>query len=173
MNFVCPLPEQNAESNQQIVRRPLRRKHLLWGEVHDGNAYFMDGVSGHAGLFSTAREVFALASQFTRASKLLQDKSLALFTDNFTQGIGEARSVGWLLAATKDCSAGQSLPPEAFGHNGFTGTSVWLDGTSERVFVLLTNRVHPQVRDLGMKQARQQFHRLAVEALNQYDDQSA
>jgi CubicO group peptidase (beta-lactamase class C family) len=167
MKFVCPLPEPTDESHRQSARRPLRRKALLWGEVHDGNAWFMEGVSGHAGLFSTAREVFTIARQFTRDSKLLKAESLALFTRNFTNGVGEARSAGWLLAATKDCSAGPSMPKEAFGHNGFTGTSVWIAAASERIFVLLTNRVHPRVKDLGMKQARQQFHRLAIEALNQ------
>jgi CubicO group peptidase (beta-lactamase class C family) len=162
MKFVCP----RAGTKGQTVRQPLRRKGLLWGEVHDGNAWFMEGVAGHAGLFSTAREVFTLALQFIRGSKLLQAQSLPWFRRNFTPGGAEARCVGWLLAATVDCAAGQCLPDDAFGHNGFTGTSVWIDARTERVFVLLTNRVHPQVRDLGMKQARRQFHNLAVEALN-------
>lgn len=164
MKIVCPVSAPDSESNNKL--HPLRRKHLLWGEVHDGNAWFMEGVSGHAGLFSTAQEVFAIASQFINGSTLLHNDSLSLFTQNFTLGAGDARSVGWMLAATKDCSAGSLLPDDAFGHTGFTGTSVWIDGHQERIFVLLTNRVHPQVHDFGMKQVRQQFHTLAVEALN-------
>jgi serine-type D-Ala-D-Ala carboxypeptidase len=162
MKIVCPAPINL--SNDKLY--PLRRKLLLWGEVHDGNAYFMEGVAGHAGLFSTAREVFSIASQFISGSKLLQNESLSLFTQNFTQGHGDARSVGWMLAATKACSAGRRLPDDAFGHTGFTGTSVWIDGQKQLVFILLTNRVHPQVHDFGMKQVRQQFHTLAIEALN-------
>ncbi|MBI3652258.1 MAG: serine hydrolase [Acidobacteria bacterium] len=162
MKFVCPL----RPATQPSAPQPLRRKAIIWGEVHDGNAYFMDGVAGHAGLFSTAREVFILASQFLKGSQLLKEESLHWFTRNFTAGQREARSVGWLLAATEDCSAGSALPPEAFGHNGFTGTSVWVDAAAQRVLVLLTNRVHPQVRDLGIKQARQQFHALAVGELH-------
>jgi CubicO group peptidase (beta-lactamase class C family) len=164
MKIVCPTLAHNDQSKDKL--RPLRRKHLLWGEVHDGNAHFMEGVAGHAGFFSTAQEVFLIASQFINDSKLLRNESLSLFTQNFTQGAGDARSVGWMLAATKDCSAGKLLPDDAFGHTGFTGTSVWIDGQKQRVFVLLTNRVHPQVRDFGMKQVRQQFHTLAVEALS-------
>src|SRR6185369_10264267 len=159
MKIICPVPAPGSESNNKL--HPLRRKHLLWGEVHDGNAYFMEGVAGHAGLFSTAQEVFAIASQFINGSKLLQNQSLSLFTQNFTRGAGDARSLGWMLAATKDCSAGRLLPDDAFGHTGFTGTSVWIDGQRERIFVLLTNRVHPQVRDFGMQQVRQHFHTLA------------
>lgn len=169
MKIVCPTTTSNDAPNDapdDKRLRPLRRKHLLWGEVHDGNAYFMEGVAGHAGLFSTAREVFRLANQFIKGSQLLKNESLPLFTHNYTIGHNDARSIGWMLAASKDCSAGGALPDSAFGHTGFTGTSVWLDGQKQRVLVLLTNRVHPQVRDLGMKSTRQQFHQLAVEALN-------
>jgi serine-type D-Ala-D-Ala carboxypeptidase len=163
LKIVCPAPALGNRAKHK--RQPLRRKHLLWGEVHDGNAFFMEGVSGHAGLFSSAREVFAIAGQFISGSKLLHQGSLAGFAQNFTSGAGEARSLGWMLAATGDCSAGSALPAAAFGHTGFTGTSLWIDAQNRRVYVLLTNRVHPQVGDFGMKQARQGFHALAVEAL--------
>jgi CubicO group peptidase (beta-lactamase class C family) len=158
---LCPSNSQPTAN----VPRPLRRNEVIWGEVHDGNAYSMDGVAGHAGLFSTAREVYAIARQFLPSSQLLHPESLSLFTENLTAGHGDARSVGWMLAATPDCSAGSKLPPDAFGHTGFTGTSIWIDVSRERVLILLTNRVHPEVRDLGMKQARQTFHNLAVAAL--------
>jgi CubicO group peptidase (beta-lactamase class C family) len=168
MKIVCPAPAPG--DTPDTGPRPLRRKQIIWGEVHDGNAYFMEGVAGHAGLFSTAREVFQIANQFIPGSKLLNSQSLTWFTDTFTPGAGDARSVGWMLARTKDCSAGAALPPDAFGHTGFTGTSLWIDWQKQRVYVLLTNRVHPQVRDLGLKQARQQFHGLAVEALNRLNE---
>jgi CubicO group peptidase (beta-lactamase class C family) len=163
LKFVCPLRDKAAV---EPTRQPLRRKNLIWGEVHDGNAYFMDGVSGHAGLFSTAAEVFVLANQFLPCGSLLSRASLSIFQTNYTAGRGDDRSIGWMLASTRDCSAGPALPPHAFGHNGFTGTSVWIDPERARVLVLLTNRVHPAARDLGIKAARQQFNSLAVEALN-------
>ncbi|HSE36416.1 MAG TPA: serine hydrolase domain-containing protein, partial [Blastocatellia bacterium] len=139
------------------------RKHVIWGEVHDGNANFMEGVAGHAGLFSTAREAFRIANQFLAGSQLLKPESLDLFTSNLTPGCTTSRSLAWILAETSDCSAGPALPPTAFGHNGFTGTSIWIDPNKRRVFVLLTNRVHPRVDAIDMRDIRRRFNSLAVE----------
>jgi CubicO group peptidase (beta-lactamase class C family) len=143
---------------------------IIWGAVHDGNASFLGGVAGHAGLFSTAREVVALASQFLPGSSLVNSDSLNLFTRDLTSsgadsmsGSLEARSIGWLLASTPDCSAGPGLPPIAFGHNGFTGTSVWIDPLRRRTYVLLTNRVHPTISSADMKAIRRRFHALAAQ----------
>src|SRR5262249_53155531 len=94
---------------------------VIWGVVHDANTRFSGGVSGHAGLFSTARDVFRLASQFLPGTKLLSELSLGLFTENLTLVGDTQRSIGWVLASTPDCSAGPALPPYAIGHNGFTG----------------------------------------------------
>ncbi len=139
------------------------REDIIWGEVHDGNAYFMGGVSGHAGLFSTAREVFRIADQVLQGSQLVKAVSLDLFTENLTPGFDTARSIGWILASTKGCSAGPSLPPTVIGHNGFTGTSVWMDPGRRRMCVLLTNRVHPKVSAVDIKCVRQRFNTLAME----------
>ena len=138
---------------------------LVWGEVHDGNAHFLDGVSGHAGLFSTAREVFKIANQFLRESLLVSPRSLGLFRTNFTPGGASHRSLGWLLATTSDCSAGPRLSDSAIGHTGFTGTSVWIEPEPRRVLVLLTNRVHPKVGNVDMKEPRRGFNSVAVEEL--------
>lgn len=142
------------------------RRDVIRGEVHDGNANFMGGVAGHAGLFSTAREVFRIANQCLAGSKLLKPESLHLFRDNLTPDCSTSRSIAWILAETKDCSAGPALPRTAFGHSGFTGTSIWVDPAKQRVFVLLTNRVHPRVEPIDMRDIRRQFNTLAVEALN-------
>jgi CubicO group peptidase (beta-lactamase class C family) len=142
------------------------RKHMIWGEVHDGNAHFMGGVAGHAGLFSTAREAFQIANQFLPGSQLLKAESLGLFTGNLTPGCDTSRSLAWILAETADCSAGPALPPTAFGHNGFTGTSIWIDPHKRRVFILLTNRVHPRVDAIDMREIRRRFNALAVETVS-------
>ena len=143
------------------------RERLVWGEVHDGNAYFLGGVAGHAGLFSTAPETLMLAHQFlAERSKLLNAQTCALFSQNLTEGLEEARSIGWQLAATKDSAAGPDLPPDSFGHSGFTGTSCWLDSHNQRVFILLTNRTHArQLPFVNINSVRRQFHSLAVAAL--------
>ena len=142
------------------------RKNVIWGEVHDGNANFMGGVAGHAGLFSTARDVFRMANQFLQGSELLKPDSLALFTSNLTPGCATSRSIAWILAETPDCSAGPALPSTAFGHNGFTGTSIWIDPDKRRVFVLLTNRVHPRVDAIDMREIRRRFNALAVKQVS-------
>ena len=140
------------------------RRRLIWGEVHDGNAYFLGGAAGHAGLFSTAGDVFQLAQQFIgESSRLLTPDTCRLFQQNMTEGLEEARSLGWQLAATKDSTAGSNLPPESFGHSGFTGTSVWIDPTHARVFILLTNRTHARELPIAnINSVRREFHTLAT-----------
>lgn len=152
-------------ASSSISSRYRWRKDLIWGEVHDGNAHFMGGVAGHAGLFSTAREVYRMANQFLPGSELLRSESIHLFSDNVTRGCSTSRSFAWILAETPDCSAGTALPPTAFGHNGFTGTSIWMDPHNRRVFVLMTNRVHPRVDAFDMKEIRRRFNSLAVERM--------
>ena len=143
------------------------REGTVWGEVHDGNAYFLGGVAGHAGLFSTARETLRIANQFIGPqSQLLQMETCNLFRRNLTPGLNEARSFAWQLAATKDSTAGSALPPDAFGHTGFTGTSCWIDAAAERVYILLTNRTHARVLPFAnINGVRRQFHSLASAAL--------
>jgi serine-type D-Ala-D-Ala carboxypeptidase len=144
------------------------RTSLIWGEVHDGNAYFLGGFAGHAGLFSTANETTRLASQFiAEESELLNAETYRMFRTNMTEGLNEARSVGWQLAATSDSTAGSALPLDSFGHNGFTGTSCWIDPHAERVFVLLTNRTHSRPLPFqNINSVRRQFHSLATAALD-------
>ncbi|HEX3559663.1 MAG TPA: serine hydrolase domain-containing protein [Pyrinomonadaceae bacterium] len=143
------------------------RTRPIWGEVHDGNAFFLGGASGHAGLFSTARDSLRLAEQFLpRSTRLLAPATCALFRTNMTEGLNEARSFAWQLAATPDSTAGPLLPPESFGHLGFTGTSCWLDPTRERVYILLTNRTHARsLPFVNINSVRRRFHTLAAEAL--------
>jgi serine-type D-Ala-D-Ala carboxypeptidase len=143
------------------------RQRLIWGEVHDGNAYFLGGAAGHAGLFSTARETFVIAQQFLgHMTKLLTPDTCRLFRENMTPGLEEARSIGWQLAATKDSTAGASLSPDSFGHNGFTGTCVWIDPNSQRVSILLTNRTHARALPFAnINAVRREFNTLAAKAL--------
>jgi CubicO group peptidase (beta-lactamase class C family) len=83
-----------------------------------------------------------------------------------SEGLNEARSFAWQLAATGDSTAGPSLPPDAFGHTGFTGTSCWIDAEAQRVFILLTNRTHARALPFAnINSVRRTFHTMAVEAL--------
>jgi CubicO group peptidase (beta-lactamase class C family) len=144
------------------------REELIWGEVHDGNAHFLGGAAGHAGLFSTASETVRLASQFFAGlSELLAPQTCALFHTNMTEGLEEARGLAWQLAATVDSTAGERLPPASFGHTGFTGTSCWNDPVHERSFILLTNRTHARsLPFVNINCVRRRFHTLASSALD-------
>ena len=147
------------------------RTEVIWGEVHDGNAHFLGGAAGHAGLFSNAEDTLRIANQFIgESSQLLTAETCRLFQQNMTAGLNEARSFGWQLAATKDSTAGESLPPDAFGHTGFTGTSCWIEAARQRVFILLTNRTHArQLPFANINAVRREFLSLAVQALNDRD----
>ncbi len=165
---IAPGSDRTPQPNQ--IRNPQSaiRNHIIWGEVHDGNAYFMGGVAGHAGLFSTAEEVFKIAQQFLpNYTKLLKPETCELFRTNFTKGLNEDRSFAFQLASTKDSTAGTKMSPESFGHNGFTGTSLWIDPVKERTFVLLTNRTHNHpLPFVNINSVRRRFHDLAIDALD-------
>ncbi|HEY6229943.1 MAG TPA: serine hydrolase domain-containing protein [Pyrinomonadaceae bacterium] len=162
-NYEREMCGETAESEQKHWRQE-----VIWGQVHDGNAYFLGGAAGHAGLFSTARETFAIARQFLAdQSSLLKPATCNLFRTDLTPGLEESRSFGWQLAKTKDSAAGLDLPRDSFGHSGFTGTSCWIDPDHERVFVLLTNRTHARALPFAnINSVRRQFHSLAAAALD-------
>ena len=153
----------------RLERPRFVRENVIWGEVHDGNAYFLGGAAGHAGLFSNAFETLRIAEQFIAGrTQLLKAATCDLFRTNLTEGLEEARSVGWQLAQTNESTAGPYLAPESFGHLGFTGTSCWIDSAKERVFILLTNRTHArELPFVNINSVRRQFHSLAAQALNQ------
>ncbi len=143
------------------------RSETIWGQVHDGNAHFLGGVAGHAGLFANASDTLRIAHQFIGSrAELLRPETCELFRRNLTPGLNEARSFGWQLAATKDSTAGSSLPADAFGHTGFTGTSCWVDADEQRVFILLTNRTHHRPLPFAnINAVRREFHTMSVKAL--------
>ena len=145
------------------------RDYQIWGEVHDGNCHFMDGVSGHAGLFSNVYDTFQIAQQFlANQTKLLKPETCELFRTNFTKDFNEARSIAFQLAETKDSTASKALPKNSFGHLGFTGTSLWIDPDAERIYILLTNRTHARPLPFAnINDARRRFHELTAKALDE------
>jgi len=165
LGYVEPLAEDGRSDNPPS---PFRNE-VIWGEVHDGNAYFMGGVAGHAGLFSTAEEVLKIALQFLpNHTTLLKPDTCELFRTNFTPGMNEARSIAFQLAETPESAAGSRMSPQSFGHLGFTGTSLWIDPVKERVFILLTNRTHAHpLPFVNINSVRRRFHDLANQMLGE------
>lgn len=124
---------------------PWRGRHIR-GEVHDENAARLDGVSGHAGLFSSGRDLVRFAQMYLGHGRLnghqvLDSTTMARFLQVQDTGISK-RALGW-ETPTGGNSAGHRMSPMAFGHTGFTGTSVWIDPGNGLFVILLTNRVNP------------------------------
>ncbi len=122
---------------------PCRPGLLLHGEVHDANAHFMGGVSGHAGLFGTAEELVALGCSLLpgAAHPLLSPQAVRLATTSRIPALLGGQSVGWFAPPNPMLPRGDLLGDAAFGHTGFTGTLLTVDPEAHLVVALLTNRV--------------------------------
>jgi CubicO group peptidase (beta-lactamase class C family) len=136
------------------IRFPRFRTAMIRGEVHDGNAYYRGGVAANAGLFGTAEDVWKLARPWL--------ESAADFGDDWTPDLPESRGLFWQRKRGAG-SAIDAFPDSSIGHTGFTGTSVWIDRDRDRVYVLLTNRVHPKVEPIDFNAVRRRFHEVAIE----------
>ena len=123
------------------------RGYPLQGEVHDENAYALGGVAGHAGLFSTAADLSIFAQMILNGgefngTRIVSDSTVKLFTHR----AAGSRALGWAMADGQ-WGSGRFLSDEAFGHVGYTGTSLWIDPDRDMFVILLTNRVHePRAR---------------------------
>jgi len=129
------------------------RGRLLVGEVHDENAAALGGVAGHAGLFGTAAGVGACARWWL--SRVEHEPWRSFVTRGDVPG--SSRALGWdTMLRTSSC--GTRMSPAAFGHTGFTGTSLWIDAVQDRYVVLLSNRVHPSRGGDAMIRVRPALH---------------
>jgi serine-type D-Ala-D-Ala carboxypeptidase len=141
-----------------------RRGRRLGGEVHDNYAAALGGVAGHAGLFATASGVGAFARPLLRAARRSGRRSGEPFLPDLVAAFiarstvpGSSRALGWdTMLPTSSC--GERMSPAAFGHAGFTGTSLWIDPERDRYFVLLTNRVCGGGTPEAMRLVRRAFH---------------
>ena len=118
------------------------RGYPLQGQVHDENAYALGGVAGHAGLFSTAADLSIFAQMMLNGGeyngvRILSDTTVSLFT----RRAAGTRALGW-DTADGDGGSGKFLDSHAYGHTGYTGTSIWIDPERQMFVLLLTNRVH-------------------------------
>ncbi|MBW8867850.1 MAG: serine hydrolase [Acidobacteria bacterium] len=147
---VPPLLRTLAAPTEPMDVDPRRGRRLV-GEVHDNYAAALGGVAGHAGVFGTAAAVGAFARTMLRGGEMVR-----LFTTRTTVP-GSSRALGWdTMLPTSSC--GTRMSPRAFGHVGFTGTSLWIDPARDRYFVLLTNRVCGGGTLDEMRQVRRAFH---------------
>ena len=149
---------------------PVRERAVV-GEVHDLNAFALDGVAGHAGLFSTAADLATIARALRAAwhgdagASLVERDVIREFWR--PAGVPDSNwRLGWDGPAARDSQAGTRISRAAVGHLGFTGCSLWIDPGSDRFVVLLSNRVHPDVRnDPRFRAFRPALHDAALDAL--------
>ena len=122
---------------------------MLRGRVHDPTARRMGGVAGHAGLFSTARDLARFCAMLLGGGALDGVRLLAPLTvDRMTRvstppHLADRRGLGWDIDSRFSSNRGDLFPVGSYGHTGFTGTSLWIDPASETFVVFLSNRVHP------------------------------
>ena len=179
-----PVDGTTAPTGAMRPREPAPGQESLWkdvpsrpsrpGEVDDDNAWVLDGVAGHAGLFGTAVDVARFGQAVLEgcagthagiAPAPLWHRVLA--TDPLVAG--STRSMGFDSPSKGYSSAGRFIgdtPPGAVGHLGFTGTSLWVDLRRSLVVALITNRVAQGRQDLRIRDFRPAFHELVVEALD-------
>lgn len=136
------LPPDSVYDRVAPTDRSARRGSVVGAQVHDENAYVLGGVAGHAGLFGTADDLAVFAQMMLNGgmygeTRIVSEETVRLFT----QRAAGSRALGWEMAEGRH-GAGEYLSPTAYGHIGFTGTSLWIDPQRDMFVILLTNRVH-------------------------------
>jgi CubicO group peptidase (beta-lactamase class C family) len=142
------------------------RGRRIAGQVHDENAARIGGVAGHAGLFSTADEVARFGQTFLNGGALLKSETVAEMTRVQAQDGDIRRGLGFALWSPDPEASGNPFGPGAFGHTGFTGTSLWIDPKRNLVVVALTNRVYYGRDAGGILEFRVALHRAIAEAVD-------
>jgi CubicO group peptidase (beta-lactamase class C family) len=147
----------------------LRHK-LVRGVVHDENAYLMGGVSGHAGLFSSARDLATFAQMYLnggiyKGKRIISAGTIKLFMERQSTPPGTSRALGWDTPAAGSFP-GELASPRAIIHTGFTGTSIYIDPERDAFIILLTNRVYPTRDNNLISKARPEIHTAILTALD-------
>ena len=143
------------------------RKRVIQGKVHDENAYYVGGYSGHAGLFGTAGDLFALTEMLIshyhgRRDDFLKPETVRTFFSRQDLAEDSTWGLGWDTPSPHKSSAGDCFSGESVGHLGFTGTSVWIDLHREITVILLTNRVYPTRSNRKIREFRPALHNLIM-----------
>ena len=146
------------------------RSEQIWGDVHDRNAAILDGVAGHAGLFSNARDMLVLFQMILQGGsyggeRFISQETLDVFNQRYFPD--NRRGLGWDKKSEIVRNVSLHASDESFGHTGFTGTMVWVDPQYELVFVFLSNRIHPNAnnRKLNELDIRTKIQDIVYEAI--------
>jgi CubicO group peptidase (beta-lactamase class C family) len=160
-----PPPEARAKIPPTQDDRTFRKR-VIQGEVQDENASVLGGVAAQAGVFSTAEDLARFAhAMLGGGHPILRPETVALFTRRETAPASTSRALGWDTPSGHSQS-GRYFSAQAYGHLGYTGTSLWIDPVRELSVVLLTNRTWPDCSNWAIKQVRPKFQDAVVEALD-------
>ncbi len=148
------------------------RMKTLQGEVHDETSAMLNGVAGHAGLFSTAEDIAKLLSVLINKGKVdqktfIKQSTIELFTKRASKE--STRAIGWDTKSDSGSSAGKYFSKNSFGHTGYTGTSIWADPDRNLFVVFLTNRVYPTRENTKIQKVRPRLHDAVIESLEVID----
>ena len=146
------------------------RKKVIRGIVHDENAYAVGGYSGHAGLFGTAQEVYAIinllrAHYLGNRSDFFNPETVRAFFKRQKVLSESTWALGWDTPSPEGSSAGRYFSEQSVGHLGFTGTSIWMDLERDVQVILLTNRIHPTRNNVKIRAFRPKMHDAIMEAI--------
>jgi len=145
------------------------RKRVVRGEVHDENAFALGGVAGHAGLFSSGRDLARFAQMMLNGGifdfhRFLKPDTIGRFTAAQGPAGNAVRGLGWAKPTPANWT-GKTFTPSAIWHTGFTGTSIWIDVERQLFIILLTNRVHPTRENLKIDEARRAVAEAVIQAI--------
>jgi serine-type D-Ala-D-Ala carboxypeptidase len=166
MKSTCFRPPQKLRTGipPTIDDRSFRHR-VIQGEVHDENSSVMGGVSGHAGVFANTTDLMKFsASLLGHGPRLFRKETVRLFATRQAIPSGTSRALGWDTPSAPSQS-GKHFSEHSFGHLGYTGTSLWIDGEREIAIVLLTNRTWPDNQSKLIKRVRPLFHDAVMEEL--------
>ncbi|WP_101846971.1 serine hydrolase domain-containing protein [Halobacillus sp. Marseille-P3879] len=162
-------PQELKDRIAATEYQPVVDRGMVWGEVHDENAWSLGGVAGHAGIFSTAEDLAKLGHMYLNdgrygGKQILEAETIERLTENRIpefpgneHGLGWELSQGWYMDALTDATT--------LGHTGFTGTSMVLNPENQTMAILLTNRVHPTRDTVSTNPTRQLFARQVADAI--------
>lgn len=145
MNETGYLPDETLRRRAAPTER--RKGRWMQGEVHDPRAYALSGIAGHAGLFSTAQDLAIYAQMMLNGghyagTRVLNPEIVAKMTTPLKVSSG-LRGLGWDIQTGYSSNRGEGFTLQAFGHGGFTGTTLWIDPGLDLIVIFLSNRLHP------------------------------
>lgn len=155
----------DQSTNVAPTERKQYSNEYLQGVSFDCNCRFFGGMSGHTGLFSNLNDMKKVGTMLVNEGmynekKFITQNTFNFMTKNLTENLNLARGLGWALSDPyeNNISSGELITPGAFGHSGFTGTSIWIDKEKGIFVVILSNRTHPEREDRGFLRLRRLIH---------------